>query len=1024
MKKPLNAKLILAFEAKRKTMLRFVIALSLMLTQSMMISQSCGIISDGTNIYTEFTTSTASVDVNTYWHIVRDDNGSGQNSTTMLTALIDKVVLEYGKVGINLTNYCESIDHNINIVNSTFLVENSEVFSDTPGFDLCNFDDFCLPDGLNVFLMDGPRTGLALPPGNLCFAKVEAFEDFPVVVHEIGHCFGLFHTFNGRPYWAVNGNGGEWDCNNQVGVSGSFITTTACDGTSFTNYVPFELVDKSNGNTSGDFVMDTPAALPVWQNCEDYLDCSKDVPCPGLFNDDRRKDPNCDKYEIDWNNYMDYRSNCRNHFTAGQGERARAVIETYLQYMMIPQDVVISSDKTLEMDGAFTSIIINEGVTLTVKNSNLLMEENASIYLEKDASLILDNTTISSCGNTWKGISANKNANKVELFNSSLIENAEIGIKLSDLIWSNPDNHPLLVMNHSAIRFCGVGLQFGHGNTKSIIENQSAITSCDTGIKYYNHHGLIIDNSFFNASAGGTNVEAVDGYLHIRDGNLFIGGYIGVSVEGTIPLFSALDIGDAGLGFNEFFAQSGTAILCNGLESPTGANIINCSIDNTGMTAVILGGATDFEFENNNIAETQNGVFAFATGDNTNAIKCNTYNNVLNVDNGFAFVNNRTQFLENSFIGVHNINNALLTASVSDEIGASDNPAANCFSGTDIHTGEFLNLGSSNPFIYHYFDDANGADCQEPTNTGTYTKEESFNQGDGHCNGEIGIFNFTNPNGGGTGIIPSIYDPPVDLCLNCVIDSINAHIDIVVNAGGDDPRTESDESSENPHPDLFLFETIMEEWINFGIFLSIESDDYTFGKEILLPLKKWRWQKRLFGLHVMFGDLNEANSTLLGLEESSKNQIQFKQLQLINLKRIKGEDEAGPITASEINLVHQIAVDYESTSGFARSLYFVLTGIRLPYNIPDLRDAVPRNGPIAEKLLLYPNPVNDLLTLSYAGGRFTNVEILDQFGKIVYSVKGTDLSDNQIDVSGLSNGVYFIVVNTATVRLLDKFIKL
>jgi len=1003
-------------------MLRFIIALSLVLSQSMVVSQSCGIISDGTDIYTKFTTNTASVDVNTYWHIVRDDNGNGQNSEAMLNALIDKVVLEYSNVGINLTNYCESIDHNINIINSTFLVENSEVFSDTSSFDLCNFDSFCLSDGLNVFLLHGKRTGLALPPGNLCFAKVEAYEDFPVVVHEIGHCFGLLHPFNGRPYWVYKPNGEEWECDDQGGVSGSFQTTTACDGTPFTNYVPFELVDGSNGDTSGDFVQDTPAGIPVWQNCEDYIDCSKDVPCPGLFNDKRRKDPNCDKYNLDWNNYMDYRSNCRNHFTSGQVTRAKAIIETYLQYMMIPQDVVISSDQTLEMDGAFNSIIIDEGVTLTVKNSKFLMEEEATIYLKKDASLILDNTTITSCGNVWKGISANKKANRVELLNSSLIENAEIGVKLSDLPWFDPQNHPLLIMNHSAVRYCDIGVQFGHGKTKSIIENQSAISACNVGIKYSNHSGLIIDNSFFNANLGGRCIESMDGYLHVRDGNIFIGGEVGVSVEGTIPIMGALDIGDAGLGFNGFSAQSGAAIVCNGLESPTGANIINCSIAFTGTTAVILGGSTDFEFENNNIAETQNGVFAFATGDNTNSIKCNTYNNVSNIDNAFAFVNNRTQFLENSFIGSHNINSALLTASVSDEIGASGNPSANCFSGTDIFTGEFLNLGNSNPFIYHYFDDSNSTGCQEPTNTGTYSKEESFNQGDGYCNGDIGVFNLTNPTGGGSGIIPTTYDPD-DACLSCVIDSIELYINIVVNEGGDDPRTEGEETPPNQDPNLLQHEMVMEEWINFGIFLSIESDNYTFGEEILEPLKKWRWQKRLFGLQVMFGNLDEANTTLLGLSESSKDQIQFKQLQLINLKRIKGEDVTGAITSTELDLVHQIAIDYEPTNGYARSLYYILTGIRLPYVVPDMRGAIPRNNPKAQELTLFPNPTNDRLTLSLPNGQFSNIEILDQFGKTVNSIKVSDASTIQIDVSSLTNGVYFIVANSTEERLLEKFIK-
>ena len=67
---------------------------------------------------------------------------------------------------------------------------------------------------------------------------------------------------------------------------------------------------------------------------------------------------------------------------------------------------------------------------------------------------------------------------------------------------------------------------------------------------------------------------------------------------------------------------------------------------------------------------------------------------------------------------------------------------------------------------------------------------------------------------------------------------------------------------------------------------------------------------------------------------------------------------------------------------------------------------------LQEILLVYPNPVRDVLTIK---GNYTSVNILDVFGK---SVLITD-AQNTIDVSNLSNGFYFVNIkaeNTITVK--------
>tara|TARA_B110000240_G_scaffold65823_1_gene75051 strand:- start:14 stop:613 length:600 start_codon:yes stop_codon:yes gene_type:complete len=60
---------------------------------------------------------------------------------------------------------------------------------------------------------------------------------------------------------------------------------------------------------------------------------------------------------------------------------------------------------------------------------------------------------------------------------------------------------------------------------------------------------------------------------------------------------------------------------------------------------------------------------------------------------------------------------------------------------------------------------------------------------------------------------------------------------------------------------------------------------------------------------------------------------------------------------------------------------------------------------VSEKFNIYPNPVNDVLTID---GNYTSATIYDVFGKVVLT---TDYQ-NTINVAALSNGIYFININT------------
>ena len=71
------------------------------------------------------------------------------------------------------------------------------------------------------------------------------------------------------------------------------------------------------------------------------------------------------------------------------------------------------------------------------------------------------------------------------------------------------------------------------------------------------------------------------------------------------------------------------------------------------------------------------------------------------------------------------------------------------------------------------------------------------------------------------------------------------------------------------------------------------------------------------------------------------------------------------------------------------------------------------------KVALYPNPVKDMLYFS-AKGKVAKAEIYDLNGRLV---KTTAVSNNSVNVSSLSKGVYFIILHTDKGVVKEKFIK-
>ncbi|WP_295336713.1 S8 family serine peptidase [Flavobacterium sp.] len=72
---------------------------------------------------------------------------------------------------------------------------------------------------------------------------------------------------------------------------------------------------------------------------------------------------------------------------------------------------------------------------------------------------------------------------------------------------------------------------------------------------------------------------------------------------------------------------------------------------------------------------------------------------------------------------------------------------------------------------------------------------------------------------------------------------------------------------------------------------------------------------------------------------------------------------------------------------------------------------------------IYPNPTNQLLNYSFSEEIvLKDIVVYDVSGKKILT-KESNLSSNQIDVSGLSSGIYFVTFNTDNATLTKKFVK-
>jgi hypothetical protein len=651
------------------------------------------------------------------------------------------------------------------------------------------------------------------------------------------------------------------------------------------------------------------------------------------------------------------------------------------------------------------------------------------------------NSTLSGCGlpNSiqWEGIvfkesglfTNETSTTSITIRNNSVISDAENGLNIRA-----PYNRPSIIsldISNTTFKnnFNGVKLWDKVSCEFEIKIRNSKFLENDRGISLRGCDLATVTKSEFSNCDYGIHMH--DSYLKLTNDNKLTENTFGVYSRGTHPLAGGFLIGDQNTKFNTF-ERNKTNIVAQANNHPLGADIVNNYMDNTLSPVSISGG--NFEsiplstliygdckskFLNNTTVYTGIGSMNYANGENINRVGCNEYKQIYFTDVDVRFENSMTQVLQNNFVDTYaSVGNIkLFSADIDDQQGSPENPAGNCFNEEDLK--RLISEGLVGESTYFHKNEGLTS-CLYPGNEhelSLFSVEEESR----HCiDQNIGIFTIAPPPPIDVELPPEFLPPLTytpnddDDCFPCIKNEVTTLINQIINNSGDNPYTYLPEPDQNPLANSIPNEQL-DDAIHRGIYLAMNTQNVIFGEEILIPIKKWYYQIRLFGLYVYLEEYSKAEAFLNALQPIEANEIAFVEVQRITLESLMLIDFE--ISPSQITKLVEVSESTLPAAGYARSLHYKLTGIDLPINFYDDRynyNPRSRNNDIKEdNVSIYPNPANTELKIK-SDRDITSISIINIHGKTVLRVS-TDISEKEhvIDVSDYQEGIYFVRLEMA-----------
>ncbi len=829
-----------------------------------------------------------------------------------------------------------------------------------------------------------------------------------LISHEMGHAFGLFHTFQGT--CASN----TFTCPNIT--SPSDVTTDYCgsvDGVNLQNHVG-------------------PSC--TWNGVSQ---CGSATIAPPI------------------SNFMSYSFHqCRNMFTDCQIGRMKtlALPEVFAdgQPGIVKNCTCPISDFTptgtgkiyLTTDAAYKSVTVLAGQHLVLSGRNQIKEK---VIISGGAKITLDGGTLTKCDSEsqWDGVTVIGNyfgpqgfenggpllaGGEIEIINNGVIEYAKKGIDCNYLTYCTGIcmfgpvfnfSGGLVIINNAEIRNCEVGIDFGPFSIYELFPGgpstpgeQSSITnakflSCETGIKLSGNSKIdITDTEFRNYTLFGINSFHSAAKVHnskfIAQAGTSSTGFLIHSPYGTIVNSEVTSC--------EF--NNNLYGLYIGASNNTSQHLISDNSFTNNRTGVFSSGRSSAQINDNDFLYGTTAVYQDMTGGDTDNLIVS--NSLLLSVYGFSFHGrNWTMFLDNCHSQAQELDVELLDeASVSDQQGNSDDAAGNCFS-KGGKPSIMIDENTTAPFKY-YLKSVNPDPCKVVTDLPfdpnmvlpviMKVEEADFDNPTSNCGAENGIISQLPPNYSGRCVIPTsdVNRKNLLISIKQQMSTINANNALsasaksiliarlkncytrVVNAMIKDGKG-------GPMKDAILINDLKNE-----PFFSVQAQVYALMME-------------REGL--------AASRTYLNTRTvATQDEIDFVMVQNHYLDFLGGDNSVATNT-TKLNAIRNVAESRHQYASNAQAVYYALTGDVIYTAESHLVQVAPRSitDTKAEVFKIYPNPANDFLNIELPSNvRITannfKVEMYSSVGTIVITQEL--LSEiNSIDISTLTNGIYIIKIS-------------
>lgn len=690
-----------------------------------------------------------------------------------------------------------------------------------------------------------------------------------------------------------------------------------------------------------------------------------------------------------------------NHITKTQLERLHCNLSTTDLHNAVDCSqltevcpIQVVADAVLEKPmSVFGDLIIKSGVTFTVKSS-IYFSENSRVLVEEDAKFIVDGGLLTNgCGPTWQGIKVygGNHDFDVKFTNNAVIENTS----QAAVSMFAPEPWPQITNWGNGI------LQADHttfNNTRRIVEmmswlplpNPSYIRECvqnggKWGITNWNCQGVDVRDNVFNEITDHCIVTEVGSFTIV--GNEFHSGQNDILFNNVSAGISTLVESNQFYGSNTGYNARGTTFAQN--------QIWNNNFQ-TGFNDVMNDGSNQYDLKANNVTS----VFGAATFDSGGGIADVHKNDFLgNLAGAIPIGSNEDyNFFENCYSTTY-IDN-YIDGQISPLIHSSGSTANNCFTHIGNPGASVQDIGG-NPSPFTYLEPTDiPLDCQN-----AILAHQNVNRVPNGPKGSIDC--GSNLEGGITHT--DNYCWPRRWIKDDVLyayDWLNAKLAEIEN----NPNLTADQKAWYKQIYKRCF------WRVRGYLFEIYMQEGQYGEARNLYAAESHEDAKvyIYSSYIMEGNLDAARSYLNSIVTESEQMADFISIQNINLDRLP----YGPFyqaSSNVINTVRTIAHKPHPYTGYAKALYYALTGEVISSEFPSIGGHVqPRSrensfNPAKRDVKVFPNPFTDNLSVNIQGYKDVSVEVTDFLGRSVFKTK-TNQSVINISTITWQQGFYVIKI--------------